>query len=41
MVTRQIWLPAIMEVDGRRLVWFATNDPSQPWVEMRITANVR
>ncbi|MDY7075627.1 MAG: DUF1573 domain-containing protein [Chloroflexota bacterium] len=24
-----------------RLVWFATNDPTQPWVEMRITANVR
>lgn len=23
-----------------RLVWFATNDPTQPWVEVRITANV-
>lgn len=24
-----------------RLVWFATNDPSQPWVEVRITADVQ
>jgi hypothetical protein len=24
-----------------RLVWFATNDPAQPWVEVRIAANVR
>ncbi|MGC8839395.1 MAG: DUF1573 domain-containing protein [Anaerolineae bacterium] len=24
-----------------RLVWFATNDPAQPWVEVRITADVR
>ncbi|HDQ73915.1 MAG TPA: DUF1573 domain-containing protein [Chloroflexi bacterium] len=24
-----------------RLVWFATNDPIQPWVEMRITADVQ
>jgi len=24
-----------------RLVWFATNDPAQPWVEVRIDANVR
>ena len=23
-----------------RLVWFATNDPTQPWVEVRITADV-
>jgi hypothetical protein len=23
-----------------RLVWFATNDPTQPWAEVRITANV-
>jgi hypothetical protein len=23
-----------------RVVWFATNDPTQPWVEMRIDANV-
>jgi hypothetical protein len=23
-----------------RLVWFATNDPSQPWVEVRIAADV-
>ena len=23
-----------------RLVWFATNDPTQPWVEIRITADV-
>lgn len=24
-----------------RLVWFATNDPAQPWVEVRITADVQ
>jgi hypothetical protein len=24
-----------------RLVWFATNDPTQPWVEVHITADVR
>jgi hypothetical protein len=24
-----------------RLVWFATNDPTRPWVEVRITADVR
>jgi len=24
-----------------RLVWFATNDPTQPWVEVRITADVQ
>ena len=24
-----------------RLVWFATNDPTQPWVELRVTADVR
>jgi len=24
-----------------RLVWFVTNDPTQPWVEVRITADVR
>ena len=23
-----------------RLVWFATNDPTQPWVEVQITADV-
>jgi len=23
-----------------RLVWFATNDPTQPWVEIRLTAEV-
>lgn len=23
-----------------RLVWFATNDPAQPWVEVRITADI-
>jgi hypothetical protein len=23
------------------LVWFATNDPTQPWTEIRITANVQ
>lgn len=27
--------------DVTRLVWFATNDPAQPWVEVRIAANVR
>jgi hypothetical protein len=24
-----------------RLVWFATNDPTQPWAEVRIVANVQ
>ena len=24
-----------------RLVWFATNDPTQPWAEMRLTADVQ
>ena len=24
-----------------RLVWFATNDPTQPWIEMRIDADVQ
>ena len=24
-----------------RLVWFATNGPTQPWVEVRIAADVR
>lgn len=24
-----------------RLVWFATNDPTQPWAEVRITADVQ
>ena len=24
-----------------RLVWFGTNDPTQPWVEVQITADVR
>jgi hypothetical protein len=24
-----------------RLVWFATNDPTQPWAEVRVTADVR
>lgn len=24
-----------------RLVWFATNDPTQPWIEVRIAADVR
>ncbi len=23
-----------------RLVWFATNDPTQPWIEVRIEADV-
>ena len=29
------------EGDTTRLVWFGTNDPTQPWVEVRITANVQ
>ncbi len=24
-----------------RLVWFATNDPTQPWAEVRLTADVQ
>jgi hypothetical protein len=24
-----------------RLVWFATHDPTQPWAEVRIVANVQ
>ena len=24
-----------------RLVWFATNDPTQPWVEARVAVDVR
>jgi hypothetical protein len=24
-----------------RLVWFATNDPTQPWVEVRISVVVQ
>jgi hypothetical protein len=24
-----------------RLVWFATNDPTQPWAELRLTADVQ
>ena len=24
-----------------RLVWFATNDPTQPWVELRVDADVQ
>jgi hypothetical protein len=26
--------------DVVRLVWFATNDPTQPWVELRLTARL-
>jgi hypothetical protein len=26
--------------EATRLVWFATNDPTRPWVEVRISANV-
>ena len=29
------------EGDTTRLVWFGTNDVTQPWVEVRITANVQ
>jgi hypothetical protein len=34
--------PDYHETQGEvvRLVWFATNDPTQPWVELRITADV-
>jgi len=34
--------PNYHEIQGEvsRLVWFATNDPTQPWVEVRITADV-
>jgi hypothetical protein len=34
--------PDFHETQGEvvRLVWFATNDPTQPWVELRITADV-
>ena len=28
-------------VETTRLVWFATDDPTQPWVELRIAADVR
>ncbi|MEE9617496.1 MAG: DUF1573 domain-containing protein [Anaerolineae bacterium] len=35
--------PDFHETQGEvvRLVWFATNDPAQPWVEVRITADVQ
>ena len=35
--------PDFHETRGRvvRLVWFVTNDPTQPWVEVRITADVQ
>ncbi len=35
--------PDFHEVKGQvtRTVWFATNDPTQPWVEVRITADVQ
>jgi hypothetical protein len=34
--------PDFHETKGQvaRLVWFATNDPTQPWVEVRINADV-
>jgi hypothetical protein len=31
----------VTEGEVVRLVWFATNDPTQPWVEVRITAAVQ
>ncbi len=31
----------VTEGQVMRLVWFATNDPTQPWVEVRITADVQ
>ena len=35
--------PSFHQVEGDvvRLVWFGTNDPTQPWVEVRLTANVQ
>ncbi len=35
--------PDFHETHGEvtRLVWFATNDPTQPWVELRIEADVQ
>jgi hypothetical protein len=35
--------PDFHETQGgvTRLVWFATNDPRQPWAEIRVTANVQ
>jgi hypothetical protein len=35
--------PGFHKVEGEttRLVWFGTNDPTQPWVEVRIAADVR
>jgi hypothetical protein len=35
--------PGFHKVEGEttRLVWFGTNDPTQPWIEVRITADVR
>ena len=27
--------------EGPRPVWFATNDPTRPWVELRVIADVR
>jgi hypothetical protein len=34
--------PDFHETQGEvvRLVWFATNDPTHPWVELRVTADV-
>jgi hypothetical protein len=34
--------PDFHAAEGRvtRLVWFATNDPAQPWVEVRIDADI-
>ena len=35
--------PSFHKVEGDvvRLVWFGSNDPTQPWVEVRLTANVQ
>ena len=35
--------PGFHKVEGDvvRLVWFGSNDPTQPWVEVRLTANVQ
>jgi len=34
--------PSFHQVEGDvvRLVWFGSNDPTQPWVQVRLTANV-
>jgi hypothetical protein len=40
---RVVFDPDFHDVQGEvtRLVWFATNDPARPWVEVRIRADVQ